>query len=121
MKKDQINLLVDFEKLVNKVNCEEKEELCNKCLELNKIKKNNYEYSNLNIEYIQGIFDAEGHIYVSYKKINNQIKFSNGVYMKITQKNHPEIIKEIHKFLGFGKISEYIYYVDTFEDCLKLV
>jgi len=121
LKKDQINLLVDFEKLVNKVNCEEKEELCNKCLEFNKIKKNNYEYSNLNIEYIQGIFDAEGHIYVSYKKINNQIKFSNGVYMKITQKNHPEIIKEIHKFLGFGKTSDYIYYVDTFEDCLKLV
>jgi hypothetical protein len=40
--------------------------------------------------------------------------------MKITQKSHPQIIKEIHKFLNFGKINDYIYYVDTFEDCLKL-
>jgi len=123
LKKDQIDALLSFEKIVNKIDYkEEKETLCNMCLNLNKSKDLfNYDYSQLNIEYIQGIFDAEGHIFVSYKKDDvNQIKFSKGVYMKITQKNHPQIIKEIYNFLGFGKTSDYIYYVDTFEDCLRL-
>jgi hypothetical protein len=61
-----------------------------------------YDISRLNIDYIKGLFDAEGHIFLSYKKINNEIKFTKGVYMKITQKNHPKIIDEIHKFLNFG-------------------
>jgi len=116
LKEEQINALINFQK-------EEKEKWCNICLNINKTKKlDNYDYSKLNIEYIQGLFDAEGHIYISYQKdLNNKIKFSNGIYMKITQKNHPEIIKEIQKFLGFGKCSDYIYYVDNFSDCLKLI
>jgi hypothetical protein len=124
LKEDQINSLLKFEKIVNKIELkEEKENLCNICLNINKNKKLiNYDYSKLNIEYIQGIFDAEGHVNIGFRRDeNNKIKFSKGIYMKITQKNHPEIIKEIQKFLGFGKSSDYIYYVDNFEDCLKLI
>jgi len=75
----------------------------------------------MNIEYIQGLFDSEGHIFVCPKKINNKLRFTKSVYMKITQKNHPKIIDAIHNFLGFGKKSDFIYYVDTFDDCLKLI
>ena len=124
LKEEQINSLIKFEKIVNKLNLkEEKENLCNICLNINKSKTLiNYDYSKLNIEYIQGIFDAEGHVNIGYRRDeNNKIKFSKGIYMKITQKNHPEIIKEIQKFLGFGKSSDFIYYVDTFDDCLKLI
>ena len=124
LKDEQIKAVINMEKIVHKVGFkEEKENLSNICLNINKNKINfSYDYSKLNIEYIQGLFDAEGHIYISYKKDkHNKIKFSKGVYMKITQKNHPDIIKEIQKFLGFGKTDDYIYYVDNFEDCLKLI
>lgn len=123
LKKTQIDSLLKFSKIVNKIDKkDEKEELFNICSNINKNKELDfYDYSRLNIEYIQGLFDAEGHIFVSYKKINNKITFNKGVYMKITQKNHPDIIEKIHNFLGFGKINEYIYYVDNFIDCLKLI
>jgi hypothetical protein len=101
---------------------DKKEELYKICTESNLIKNNtHFDYSRLNINYIQGLFDAEGHIFISYKKIDNNIRFTNGIYMKITQKTYPEIIHKIYEFLNFGKKSEYIYYVDTFEDCAKLV
>jgi hypothetical protein len=123
LKKNQIELLNKFSKIVNKTNhIEEKEKLCQLCLEQNKIKiQKEYDYSKINIDYIRGLFDAEGYIYTSYKKIDNKIKFTKGVYMKITQKSHPEILSEIKKFLNFGKCGKYTYYVDTFEDCLKFV
>ena len=112
-----------FSKIVNKIDyTTEKEVLCNISLNSNKIKEQkDYDYSRLNIEYIQGLFDAEGHIFITYKKVNGQIRFTKGVYIKITQKNHPEIIKYIYNFLGFGKVDKYIYYVNTFDDCLRLI
>jgi hypothetical protein len=123
LKQTQIDALMEFSKIVNKQNMnEEKERLFQICKDINLTKENeNYDISRLNIDYIKGLFDAEGHIFLSYKKTNNEIRFTKGVYMKITQKNHPKIIDEIHKFLNFGKKSDYNYYVDTFEDCLKLI
>ena len=54
-------------------------------------------YNRLNIEYIAGLFDAEGCIYI------NKNKFT-AFYISITQSSHPEILCEIVKFLGFGTI-----------------
>jgi hypothetical protein len=123
LKKEQIDCLSKFINLVNKPDkIDEKEYLYKICSDKNKTKiSNNYDITRLNIEYIQGLFDAEGYINISYRIIDNKTRFNKGVYMKITQKNHPQIIKEIHNFLGFGKTDKYIYYVDTFEDCIKLV
>jgi len=123
LKKNQIGVLLEFSQIANKIDKNsEKDKLFNICSTINKTKLlEYYDYSKINIEYIQGLFDAEGHIFLTYEKIDNKTRFTTGVYMKITQKNHPEIIDEIHNFLGFGKKSEYIYYVDTFEDCAKLV
>jgi len=123
LKVEQINYLNEFEKYANKPDkIDEKENLYKLCSHKNEEKLNEtYDISRLNIEYIQGLFDAEGHIFLSYKTSDdNKPRFTKGVYMKITQKNHPKILTEIQKFLGFGKVSDYNYYVDTFEDCLKL-
>lgn len=70
LKKNQIDYLKEFSELVNKPNkLEEKEKLYLLCFEQNSIKtQKSYDYSKLNIEYIQGLFDAEGHIFVSFKK-----------------------------------------------------
>jgi hypothetical protein len=123
LKKIQIDVLNDFSILVNKTELnDEKEKLYKLCSSKNEIKVlEEYDYSKMNIEYIQGLFDSEGHIFISPKKINNELRFTKSVYMKITQKNHPKIIDAIHNFLGFGKKSDFIYYVDTFKDCLKLI
>ncbi len=123
LKKIQIDILNDFSMLVNKNELnDEKEKLFNICSSKNELKVlDDYDYTKINIEYIQGLFDAEGHIFISPKKINNELRFTKSVYMKITQKNHPKIIDAIHNFLGFGKKSDFIYYVDTFDDCLKLI
>lgn len=122
-KKPQIDSLVSLSFLINKQNCtENKEELYKICSERNKNKKlDKYDFTRLNIEYIQGLFDAEGHIFLTYKKINNKIKFTKGVYIKITQKNHHKSLKEIYNFLGFGKYNDINYFVENFEDSLKLI
>ena len=123
LKKIQIDTLNDFSILVNKTELnDEKEKLYKLCSYKNENKElESYDNSKMNIQYIQGLFDAEGHIFVCPKKINNELRFTKSVYMKITQKNHPKIIDAIHNFLGFGKKSDFIYYVDTFQDCLKLI
>jgi hypothetical protein len=123
LKKEQIECLMEFSKIANKQDkLEEKNILFEKCTELNKVKdQESYDFTYLNNEYISGLFDAEGYIYINYKKIDNKIRFNRGVYMKITQKNHPIIIDKILEYLNFGKKSEYIYYVDNFENCKKLL
>ena len=123
LKKNQINYLKEFSELVNKPNkLEEKEKLYLLCSQQNSVKtQESYDYSKLNIEYIQGLFDAEGHIFVSFKKKDNIIRFTKSVYMKITQKSHTGILHEIQKFLGFGKVDGYNFYVDNFIDCKKFV
>lgn len=123
LKRPQIDALYSFSNLVNKINLtDKKEELCKICLEKNKNKKlDNYDITKLNIEYIQGLFDAEGFIFLTYKKKNNELRFTNGVYMKLTQKNHPNFIPEINKFLGYGKMNSIYFFVDNFEDCLKFI
>ncbi len=125
LKTVQINALYEFSKLVNKENTERKNELFEICSNANLEKTyndNNDIDIKLNDNYIRGLFDAEGHIFLSYKKMDdNQIRFTKGVYIKITQKNYPFILEKIQNYLGFGKISDSVYYVDTFELCNRLI
>ena len=114
IKEPQFNALYQFSKICNKQNMiEQKQELYDLCLN----KKTTFEYniSRLNIEYIQGLFDAEGCIYIDNKKMS-RFKIS------ITQKTHPQILIEIQKFLGFGKVnSENKYVIYNTSDCLKFL
>jgi hypothetical protein len=114
IKEHQFNALYQFSKICNQQNMiENKQELYELCLN----KKNTFEYdiSRLNIEYIQGLFDAEGCIYIDNKKFS---RFK----ITITQKTHPQILIEIQKFLGFGKVtSENKYVIYNRSDCLKFL
>ena len=117
IKEKQYNSLYEFNKFTNLPNkLEEKEELYKLCSENNVI--TNVVEDNLqkiNIEYIAGLFDAEGCLFIQsdLKKIK----------ISIAQKNHPIILHKIQQFLTFGKVDnsniELIIYNKS--DCLKFI
>lgn len=111
IKQKQIDSLFEFSKIVNSQNNKtEKDELYKICSEKKVIF--DYKFSRLNIEYIQGLFDAEGCIYINKKKYS-KYKIS------ITQKSHPEILHKIQEFLGYGKVTtEFKYVIYNKTDCL---
>lgn len=116
IKEQQYQCLYEFNKLANLTNKnEEKDILHIKCCEYNNIKYN-FDASNisrLNIEYISGLFDAEGCFF-----IYNDLHDWN---ITISQKNHPLLLNEIQKFLGFGKINKHKYEIYKKSDCLKFI
>jgi len=117
IKENQYRCLYEFNKLANLPNrYEEKEELYLKCSNFKKNHNLDETYSSrLNVEYIAGLFDAEGCIYISLKK---KSKF----YISITQKNNPEILEYISTFIGFGVIDcEKKLKIYKKMDCLKFI
>ena len=93
IKENQYQNLYEFNKLANLPNkYETKEELYLKCSSLNKNCNLDEIYlTRLNIQYISGLFDAEGCIYIN----NNTFSFC----ISISQKNHLKILQSIQKFL----------------------
>jgi len=118
IKEKQYNCLYEFNKFANFPNkLEEKDELYKLCSE-NNVNTNVIEdnLQKINIEYIAGLFDAEGCIYI------NKIIKSN-FYISIAQKNHPIVLHEIVKFLGFGKVntSNIEFTICSKSNCLKFI
>ena len=125
VKERQYKCLHDFNKIANSQNkCEEREQLYTLCSTYNK--KCNYEnansctndtiwFSRLNNEYIAGLFDSEGCFYINY----NTCKF----YISISQKNHPYLLREIARFLGYGMVSsdKLKFKIYKKSDCLKFI
>jgi hypothetical protein len=117
IKNGQINCLSEFSKLINLQNKTEKKEiLYNKCSNYNKkIELNEICVDNINIEYIAGLFDAEGCFYISLKKFSKS-------YISITQKSYPDVLVYISKLLGFGNIDcEQKFKIYKQTDCLKFI
>lgn len=113
IKQKQCESLSDFLKFANKPeNNVEK----NKLYEICSIKKDLQpcEFNRLNIEYIQGLFDAEGCVYIDK---NNHSKYK----ISITQKSHPTILFEIKNFLGFGYVNEFNYVIYNKKHCLEFI
>ena len=115
IKENQYQNLYKFNKIANLPNkYEEKEELYLTCSELNKKCDLNELYlSRLNIEYISGLFDAEGCIFIN--------KDFDNISLSISQKNHPLILVEILHFLKFGNVNKYKYEIYKQSDCLKFI
>lgn len=116
IKYKQINYLSQFNNLVNLQNkLNEKEELYLNCSDLNNCKSNKILlYNNINIEYIAGLFDAEGCFYIR--------KECNDHRISICQKNNPEVLYKIQELLGYGSVScneKFVIYNKN--DCLKFV
>lgn len=118
IKEKQYQCLYKFNKIANlTIYIEEKNNLHVTCAELNKKCELNKIYlTRINIEYIAGLFDAEGCLFINKNNLN---KF----YISIAQKNHPSILHEIVKVLGFGKVLnsniEFIIYNKSC--CLKFI
>jgi hypothetical protein len=114
IKEKQYQCLYEFNKLANLSNNYEKKDLHLKCSTLNKSCEIDEVYlTRLNIEYIAGLFDAEGCIYIK----QNRSSFC----ISITQKNHEKILQEIVNFLGFGKVERYKFKIYKKTDCLKFI
>lgn len=115
IKENQYQSLYNFNKLTNLPNKnKEKEELYLKCTDLNKKCNLNEIYlSRVNIEYISGLFDAEGCIFIN----KHNLKYA----ISIAQKNHPLILHEIVKYLHFGKAEKYELKIYKKADCLKFI
>jgi hypothetical protein len=115
IKENQYQCLYNFNKLANIPNKnEEKEELYLTCSNYNKkCNLNEIYFNRLNIEYISGLFDAEGCIYID--------KTLKKIEINISQKNHPEILFKIINFLGFGKTDNYSFIIYNKTDCLKFI
>ena len=116
IKKSQIECLNEFYKLVDiPFLVEEKETLYKKCNDLNKYKITDESMmKRINNEYIQGLFDAEGCVYINKRCIGNYV-------ISISQKNHPIILQKIKEFLGFGFVYKYEFKVNNKPDCLKFI
>jgi hypothetical protein len=117
IKQSQIECVNEFYKLTDIPNVvEEKEILYKKCSDINKDKiMDESTLGRLNIEYIQGLLDAEGCFYINKSNI---YKF----YIGIAQKNHPVILQRIKQILGFGHIEEDInFIINKKQDCLKFI
>jgi hypothetical protein len=114
IKEKQYQCLYEFNKLANLHKCTKKKGLYSKCSNLNKNCEVDEVYlTRLNIEYIAGLFDAEGCIYIK----NNTFSFC----ISIAQKNHPKILHGIVNFLGFGKVEIYEFKIYKKIDCLKFI
>lgn len=96
IKRTQYNCLKEFNSLVKKQNKqEEKEQLCQQCLEANK-EKPHLDVQSLSIDWIAGLFDAEGCITVKIER--------TWIRVKITQKNNPNVLTAIRDKLNYGKV-----------------
>jgi len=115
IKKKQFNCLYEFNKIANLPNkIEEKEKLYKLCSENNVITNVvNDSLQKINIEYIAGLFDAEGCLFIN--------KNFTDINITIAQKNHPIVLHEIVKFLGFGNVYNYRYEIHKKTDCLKFI
>lgn len=116
IKKPQIEYVNEFYKLADIPNVvEEKELLYKKCSHANKYKiMDETTLGRMNIEYIQGLLDAEGCFYISKTAINS---FS----ISVAQKNHPVILEKIRDFLKFGYVRKNEYMIRDKTDCLKFI
>ena len=116
IKEHQYQELYKFNKIANLINkTKEKEQMYLICSQLNKKCNLDETYlPRLNIEYISGLFDAEGCLYINKHKYNN-------FYVSIAQKNHPLILHEIIKFLGFGKVCTHEIKFFNKNDCLTFL
>jgi hypothetical protein len=116
IKQPQIEYLNEFYKLADIPNVvEEKEILYKKCSHANKDKiMDETILGRMNIEYIQGLLDAEGCFYISKTAINS---FS----ISVAQKNHPVILEKIRDFLKFGYVRKNEYMIRDKTDCLNFI
>jgi hypothetical protein len=125
MKLNQVKLAKKFMIMINKENTEEKHNIYLEIKKFNSNKdglaeyKKHFEYDKINIDYICGLFDAEG--YIGIQENENIYSLSQ---IQITQKSNNFILEEIRDFLKFGYVGSYSWRYfsnnDNYNDLLKI-
>lgn len=115
IKENQYQCLYKFNKIANITNKHEEKELLHlTCSNYNKKCDLDENYFNrLTIEYIAGLFDAEGCLFINKNLKNMEIN--------ISQKNHPKILFQIVKFLNFGTVYNDSFIITNKQDGLKFI
>jgi len=114
VKKTQMDALYEFNKINNKVNVNEKKENLFEICKNNNVLTNENNTNCINIEYISGLFDAEGCLFIN--------KECNKYYISIAQSKYPYILHKIKDFLKFGLVDkENKYKIYSKENCLKFI
>jgi len=106
IKKIQIDAVKNILPLLNKQN-DEKEKYFQECFNQNK-EKIHVDIPNLKIEWIAGLFDAEGNIQLTER----------GVRIKITQKNNVKCLEKIKEYFGYGKVDKILWVIYSKENCI---
>ena len=117
IKQKQHDYLCQMYKLVDIPNkTEEKDVLFESCFALNKKTiLDEVNLSKINIEYIAGLFDAEGCIYINKNNYNS-------FYISISQKNHKRVLQYIVEFMNYGALKGESYYIIYgIENCLHFL
>lgn len=112
----QIKALKEISNYVNKTKFNDKKEKCYfACSTANKNKTFDCQHLvKMNDEYISGLFDAEGCLYISKNKMGSH-------FISISQKSHPEVLESIKQYLGFGNVYKSTYVINSKESCLKFI
>jgi hypothetical protein len=116
IKQPQIECLYEFYKLADIPNVvEAKEALYQKCKTYNENKIiDETHLTRMSIEYIQGLFDAEGCLYIDKNFSNYSIT--------IAQKNQPIVLEKIKEFLRYGKVyCNNKYSISKKSECLNFI
>jgi hypothetical protein len=116
IKSTQIKALKQISTYVNKIGVNHhKEQYYNLCSTSNKEKTFDEEQLvKINIEYIAGLFDAEGCLYINKNKISKY-------RISISQKSYPKVLESIKQYLGFGYTNDNRYLIYSKEHCLKFI
>lgn len=112
----QIKSLYQISKYVNKIGMDEnKNKYYEACSYANKHKS--FDESHLvkmNIDYISGLFDAEGCLYIDKHTIS-------AYRISISQKSHPEVLEYVKQYLGFGYVYNNSYIISSKNMCLNFI
>lgn len=118
IKTQQIQALKKMFKYVgvtNKTN--ERKEQFTQCFSANKYKFfDEFHLTKINVDYISGLFDAEGCFYINVNEINH-------FAISISQKSYMKILEYIKNYLGIGQInySSYSYSITLKKECLLFI
>jgi NUMOD3 motif/LAGLIDADG endonuclease len=109
-KKHKIDSLYEFYKLVDIPNKEKDKRIL---YDNHSNIPHTYNFHCINIEYISGLFDAEGCVYIN--------KTCKSAYISIVQKSNVDLLHHICSFLGYGNVRNYSYYITSKSDCLQFI
>lgn len=118
MKYEQAQIANEFMNLINKPNkTQEKLLLCTR-LKNQYQHRTNSQYNRINIQYIAGLFDAEGCIHIRFDEKYNKFRW----FVKLTQKSDTLILTKILEYMNIiARYDNFAFVIERKDDCVNFV